>query len=66
MLNMEVITKIEYIIHALEMEGYNSQEQLLAYITTGGLSYITRKNNAREMIKTISKEDVSEYILKLL
>jgi len=61
MLDRETVDKIEYIIHVIENKGHNPKEQLYGYIMLQNPTYITRTHNAREIIQTISIDDVREY-----
>ncbi len=54
--------KMETIISALKEAGFEPYEQLVGYVQTGNLCYITRTNNAREIIHDISLEQIWEYI----
>lgn len=53
---------IEQIIDTLEKTGYNSREQLMEYLKTGDLTYITRQNNARTIIQQLDKGAIYSYI----
>lgn len=53
---MEVVTA------ALTQAGYDSRSQLFGYIQTGDLTYITRQNNARNLIQLIDKEKLRKYL----
>lgn len=44
--------------------GYDPYAQLYGYVQTGDSIYITRKGNARNIIKTIPKKSIEEYIKK--
>lgn len=54
---------IEYIISVLRDAGYNPYEQLYAYAITGNETFITRKGDARNLIVTLEREKLIEYVL---
>ena len=47
-----------------EEAGYDSYAQITGYFKTGNESYITRKGNARQMIRSISMDEIGEYLKK--
>lgn len=51
------------IINALEKNGYNPTNQLVGYLLTGDLSYITSKDNARNKISRYSREELLMTII---
>lgn len=53
---------LQTIIASMKEAGYDPYDQLYGYYTTGENSYITRRNNAREMISKVSKENIKEYL----
>ena len=53
---------MERIISALKERGYNPYMQLYGYVTENEPSYITKHNNARELITTLDKEKVQIYV----
>jgi len=54
---------IEYIISVLRDAGYDPDEQLYAYAITGNETFITRKGDARNLIVTLEREKLIEYVL---
>jgi len=50
------------IIKSLEERGYNPYEQLKGYVSLGDDSYITRHGDAREKIKNLDREKISNYL----
>ncbi len=50
----------------LKDAGYDPYSQFMGYLETGDDSYITRKGNARQMIKLISIEAIKEYLDKTM
>ena len=55
---------ISKIAQALSAAGYDPCAQLTGYLQTGDETYITRKGNAREIIRTLDKEMIAQYITK--
>lgn len=48
---------------SLELKGYNSKNQLVAYLTSGDIGYISNYQNAREKIKEFERAEIIEYLL---
>lgn len=53
---------LQTIIASMKEAGYDPHDQLYGYYTTGEKSYITRKGNAREMIKSVSLETIRDFL----
>ena len=53
---------LQTIIANMKEAGYDPHDQLYGYYTTGEESYITRKGNAREMIKSVSLETIRDFL----
>ena len=53
---------LQTIIASMKEAGYDPHDQLYGYYTTGEESYITRKGNAREMIKSVSLETIRDFL----
>ena len=58
-----ILILLNEVIEALEFKGYNATNQLVGYLTTGDLKYITTFNEAR---KKISKYDRSEILMAII
>ena len=56
---------LSYIADSIRETGNDPHDQLLGYITTGDVTYITRRNNARALIQTIDKKDVKQFVKEL-
>ena len=54
--------RISEITSALSAAGYDPCAQLTGFLQTGDETYITRKGNARELIRTLDKEMIARYI----
>lgn len=59
----KVLKNVEYIVSALREAGYNPYKQLYAYAVTGDETYITRNGDARNMVISLDREDLLEYVL---
>ena len=57
--------RIKEIIEAITAAGYEPYSQLYGYITTGKDEYITRRDNAREKIKTLNWLQLKEFVEKM-
>ena len=53
---------LQTIIASMKEAGYDPHDQLYGYYTTGEESYITRKGNAREMIKSVRLETIRDFL----
>ena len=50
------------IINALKEAGHDPYAQLHGYLQTGDEIYITRRNNARFLIRELDKERLTDYV----
>ena len=57
--------QIALVIAALSDVGYDPYAQLTGYLQTGDETFITRNGNARAIIKTLDKEQITLYVSKL-
>lgn len=55
---------INEVYNSLKENGYNPMNQLVGYILSGDLTYITNHNNAREKISSIERDELLEEMLK--
>ena len=53
------------IADAIRQTGNDPHDQLYGYISTGDVTYITRRNNARALIQTVDKKDVKQFVKEL-
>ena len=53
---------LQTIIASMKAAGYDPYDQLYGYYTTGEESFITRKGNAREMIKSVSSDTIRGFL----
>ena len=53
------------IADAIRQTGNDPHDQLYGYISTGDATYITRRNNARELIRSVDVVVVSQFVKEL-
>lgn len=58
---MEFEKRITLIMDALSDAGYDPVAQITGYIQTGDDTFITRKNDARSIIRTLDKMQIEQY-----
>lgn len=64
MLRQELIMMtLGEVISSMERNGYNSTNQLIGYLTTADLSYITTFENARRKLGKFTREEVLKAII---
>lgn len=54
-------TTMEEVVAAIKAAGYDPQQQLLGYATTGRGEFITRAGGAREKVKKLDRTKVKAY-----
>ena len=59
----EFIEAMENIISALRERGYDPYLQIYGYLSENDPAYITSHNGARDLIQTLDKEKVHEFIV---
>ena len=55
---------MEEVYAALEDRGYNAIDQIVGYLLSGDPSYITSHNNARNVIRQIDRDDLTEELVR--
>ena len=50
------------IVKAICETGLNPYDQIYGYVESGSIMYITRRDNARDKIQTLSKEKIQSYL----
>ena len=65
MTDKEFEKAMDIIATAISDAGYNVREQLTGFLLTGDPTYITRRNDARTLIKTVEMEWLRRYINEL-
>ena len=64
-MNNEIDAAMEDVIAAIKAAGYDPNEQLYGYVSTGKEEYITRSGGAREKIKKLNWLSVKEYVERM-
>ena len=62
--NVKVEEVLKQIYEALEEKGYNPINQIVGYILSGDPTYITSYKNARNLIRTIERDELLEKMVK--
>lgn len=65
MTDKEFENAMDIIATAISDAGYNVREQLTGFLLTGDPTYITRRNDARTLIKSVDQEQLRRYIEQL-
>lgn len=65
MTDKEFEKAMDIITAAISDAGYNVREQLTGFLLTGDPTYITRRNEARTLIKSVDQEQLRRYINEL-
>ena len=60
----EVIITLKEVYDTLKERGYKPINQLVGYLMSGDLAYISSYKDARKKIAVISREDIIETLLK--
>lgn len=63
--NKQFDDAMNIIINALKEKGYDPADQINGYLIFRDPSYITRNNNAREIIETLDRNMVQDYLNKM-
>ena len=58
-----IMMTLNEIIYAMEQKGYKATNQLVGYLLTGDLSYITSYDDARRKISKFTREEVLMAII---
>lgn len=53
---------IGQIVKAIRDAGLNPYDQIYGYVESGSIMYITKRDNAREKIQTLSNEEIQSYL----
>ena len=59
---MEKQQILPYIIKCIEESGSDPRSQIIGYINSGNELYITRKGNARELIKSVDFSELEQFV----
>ena len=64
-LNVRKIRKtLNEVIDALEERGYNSSNQIVGYLISGDLGYISSHKDARKKMQELDRTEVIEVLLR--
>lgn len=55
---------LKEVYDALKEKGYNPTNQIVGYILSGDPTYITNHKNARNIIRTLERDEVLEKMVK--
>ena len=53
---------IGQVVASMKQAGYEPYAQLASYVNTGDVTYITRRGNARELVRTLDAGILREYL----
>ncbi len=53
-----ILITINEVIDSLEKKGYKAENQLVGYLLTGDLAYISNFEGARDKMKDLKREEV--------
>lgn len=65
MYDRQFLSAMETIVAALREKGYDPYAQLTGYVKENEPAYITSHKGARQLILTLDKEQVEQYIKRL-
>lgn len=60
--NNDFSNTMNHIIAALRERGYNPYHQIYAYLKYDEPAYITKHGGARDLIQTLNKAQILEYV----
>ena len=55
---------LNHVSQALTEKGYNPIQQLVGYLVTGEPAYITSHNQARTLIRSLSRDELLEELVR--
>ena len=56
---------MERIITAIQDAGYVPYDQLTAFLKTGDDRYLTRRDNARNLIREVDQKELLKYLAQM-
>lgn len=65
MISNEFDAVMEIIVSALKEKGYDPYAQLYGYLQEDNPRYITQHRDARELIQSLDKRQIKEYVAKM-
>ncbi len=60
----EIKDIVARVYKALEEKGYNPINQLVGYLISGDPTYITSQADARNLIRSVERDEILEELLK--
>lgn len=63
--NQIFVAAMEQIVSALKERGFNPYAQLYGYLKENEPTYITSHKGARQLILTLDKEQVEQYVANM-
>lgn len=64
--NQDLVNTLKEIFNSLNKNGYNAEKQLIGYLTTGELAYISNTDQERVKITKFDREEYISYMLQLI
>ena len=61
-MDKQFLQNIAIVVQALKQAGYVPYDQLLGYVNTNNLAYITRRDNARELVRQMDPSLIQQYL----
>ena len=62
--NYMITETLSYVNNALSEKGYNSIDQIVGYLMSGDLGYISSYKDARSRIQKLERDKIIEALLK--
>ncbi len=60
----EIKENLIKVCDSMNLKGYHSKDQIIGYLVSGDPSYIPRVDNARNMIREFSREEILMELLE--
>ena len=64
-LELDFEKTMEHIVASIQTVGFDPYSQLYGHLTTGDVSYITRTDDARNLIKALDRNQIRIFVDKL-
>ena len=61
-MDREFLDQMNVVMQAIRKAGYSPYEQLVGYLTTGELAYITRADSARDLVCQMDRDEIRKYL----
>lgn len=61
-MDRKFLDQMNAVMQAIRKAGYSPYEQLVGYLTTGELAYITRTSGARELVCQMDRDEIRKYL----